>query len=275
MDATLEAKTGRRTGVQVDADVNGFVDPRTPAQVEAEPGQEAFAALERIETGDVDVTEARTLLQRALAKRRDDDAASEVFSSLRSWTGRMLRSSASGDDLRAWHALFKATAAQFRGPLRDWCLRIDVLADLVHERVGMAEARAPADVLDRRHVRRILELVVAAPNGRIDRAQLGRLLGLEQANLTRVCTLMLDAGLIVRREEGRSVYFEPTATGTALARRAGRASNNAVAGAHAGQDVWRVPEAGEIRVAERPSADASAEEWSRHDVPLDNLPLAA
>ena len=180
-----------------------------------------LASLEGIETGALDVAEARTLLQAVLKAQTDEDSASEVFSSLRSWTGRMLRSSMIGEDLRAWHALFKAVAAQFRGGLGDYSVRINVLADLIYERVGMAETRSADDVLSRRHVRAVLATIGSAKLGRVDRVALGQELGIEQANLARVLTMMADAGLVARFVEGKTVRFELTALGATYAREVG------------------------------------------------------
>lgn len=175
-------------------------------------------ALESLETGEIDAREARALLRRVLEIGRDDAIASDVFAALRSWTGRMLRTNIAGDDLREWYSLFRAVGAQFRGPLSDWSIRIEVLSQLVYERIGIAETRDVTEVLSRKHARALLGELATSADGRLGRAELLERLGLEQANLTRVSTLLLDAGLMTRVEEGRNVSFELSSAGRSHAR---------------------------------------------------------
>jgi DNA-binding MarR family transcriptional regulator len=224
--------------------------------------------LERLESGELDVAQARLLL-RALVGSMGHAAAAEAYASLRSWTGRLLRGSPGSEELRAWYNLIRATAAQFRGEKAEFGLRIGVLGELVYERVGMAETRRPSDVLKRRHVRAVLA-ELAASSGTLARSELGRRLALEQANLTRVCTMLIDAGLVTRREEGRSVFFELTAHGAALTKAAdARTAHPAPIATPEDAEEWTAPK--QIEVA----GDASTDEvdaFGRYD---DMLPMAA
>lgn len=224
--------------------------------------------LRRLETGDCDVVEARAILKEITSTHRDAEGASEVFASLRSWIGRLLRSSAGGQELREWHALMKATAAQFRGDLQEWSIRINVLSDLVFERAGMAETRSAAEVLERRHARRLLNAIAGAGcTGRVERAELGRVLHLEQANLTRVCTMLLDAGLVARHEAGRTVSFELTASGAMHARVVEEAGDSISETDTIDADVWSGMEGEMIDMVGRPTSEEPAAEWSHYREP--------
>lgn len=224
--------------------------------------------LERLEMGELDAAEARTVL-RALVNSKGLDAAPEAYASLRSWTGRLLRGSAGSEELRGWYNLIRATAAQFQGERAEFGVRIGVLGELIYERTGMVETRRPSEVLKRRHVPAVLA-ELAASAGALGRSELGKRLALEQANLTRVCTMLLDAGLVTRREEGRSVTFELTASGTALARVADARTvrSTAIAASERTED-WTAPE--QIEVAK----DGSTSEVDAFGLYDDMLPIAA
>lgn len=226
--------------------------------------------LERLEVGGLSVEEARTVLAK-LASDRTAASAAASYASLRSWTGRLLRGAASGDDLRGWHNLINAVAAQFRRTEGDFTARIGVLAELIHERVGMAETRRAEDVLGRQHVRALLRELAGANPARVARAELGSRLRLEQANLTRVCTMLLDAGLVLRRQEGRSVSFELTAEGAAAI--SGETTDRgtvAVSDAGSAGSIWATSD--EIAVADNP-ANQRLDAFGRHD--HDEFQLAA
>jgi DNA-binding MarR family transcriptional regulator len=229
---------------------------------------DAVGRLAQLEVGELNVKAARELMVELLTSRSDAAVAAEVYASCRAWVGRMLRSSMAGDDLRAWYNLLKGTSAQFRGDLAEWAIRINVLGELVFERVGMAETRDQEAVLSRRHARAILNELLAAPGWRIGRADLRTRLGLEQANLTRVCTMLMDAGLISRSEEGRTVSFALTASGAACARPKADSEAQAADANPQGAE-WELT-GGTLR-AKHPAID----EWARFDQPGDELPLAA
>ncbi len=173
--------------------------------------------LEMIETGDYDVDAARSTINDALASS-DDDIPEEIYAALRGWTGRALRSSLSSADLRSWYGLIETVSA-LMAPDAGWSTRIEVLGELVYERAGMAESRTAEQVSRRRHAPDILRLLAEQPNRALARAEIVDRLGLGQANLTRVCGILADAGLVRRSVEGRNVSFEITATGISCAMR--------------------------------------------------------
>lgn len=226
------------------------------------------ADLERLEVGELDAAQARGVMLRLVDSGRED-AAMQAYATLRSWTGRLLRGSAGSEELRTWYNLIRAVAAQFRGERAEFGVRIGVLGELVYERTGMVETRRPSDVLKRRHVPAVLA-ALAASAGSLARAELGKRLGLEQANLTRVCTMLLDAGLVTRREDGRTVTFALTATGASLAAADdyGRGRPGAAATPEEAVD-WTTSE--QIEIAEDGST-SEVDAFGRYD---DTLPIAA
>lgn len=233
-----------------------------------ESNVDAIGRLSQLEVGDLDVKTARELMVELFTSRPDAAVAAEVYASCRTWVGRMLRSSMGGDELRAWYNLLKGTSAQFGGDLAEWAIRINVLGELVFERVGMAETRDQEAVLSRRHARAILNELLAATGWRMGRADLLARLGLEQANLTRVCTMLMDAGLISRSEEGRTVSFALTASGVARARPKDDSGAQAADANPQGAE-W------EVAAGAQRTMESTIDEWAKFDQPVDELPLAA
>jgi predicted transcriptional regulator len=233
----------------------------------SELGASLMADLERLEMGELDTGQARTVMLK-LVDSKAPDAAAQAYATLRSWTGRLLRGTTGSEELRAWYNLIRAVAAQFREANADFGVRIGVLGELVYERTGMVETRRPAGVLKRRHVAAILAALDASA-GSLGRSDLGKRLGLEQANLTRVCTMLLDAGLLTRREEGRNVSYELTTNGASFA-----AANNArtvrtkAAAAEETAD-WTAPE--HIEISDEGST-SEVDAFGRYD---NTLPRAA
>ena len=227
-----------------------------------------IADLERLEMGELDAAQARTVMLK-LVDSKAPDAAAQAYASLRSWTGRLLRGAAGSGELRAWYNLIRAVAAQFRAESGEFGVRIGVLGELVYERTGMVETRRPSDVLKRRHVAAVLA-ALAASAGSSGRSELRKLLGLEQANLTRVCTMLLDAGLVIRREEGRNVTFELTASGASLAAAAdARFVRTKSATALEEAADWTAPE--QIEISDEGST-SEVDACGQYD---DTLPMAA
>ena len=233
-----------------------------------EANADALSRLARLEVGGLDAKAARQLVAEILASRTDSEVAGEIYASFRAWVGRILRNSAAGDDLRAWYNVLKSVGAQFRGDLEEWAIRLSVLGELLFERAGMADSTDQDAILSRRHTRAIINELFAAAGGRLARADQRTQLGLEQANLTRVCTMLMDAGLIARIEEGRSVSFALTAAGAARARRKAEASPDAACD-QLQEAEW------ELAWKTQLTKGSAMNEWSRFDQPVDELPLAA
>lgn len=235
--------------------------------------------LERLEAGELMLDEAFALIGVA---REDggEPTAHQWYRALRGWTGRALRNSYSGQELRGWHELIETVAAavQFEG---DWSVRLDVLKELVFERVGMIENRAPSEIIQRRHVAALLRALADATAGTLPRKTLMTMLDLQQANLTRVCNLLVDAGLVRRQSEGPNASFEITLIGLrALADAAAQSANNEIAelaaASEVSPDVVASPWSGVVVLADhrRKRAKSDVAEWAKHDEPLPMLDAA-
>jgi hypothetical protein len=81
------------------------------------------------------------------------------------------------------------------------------LRDLLENRLALLRSAAPELAMQRAHVPEILDLIIAEPD--IEQAEVGRRLGLEGPNLTRVLKLMENNGLVIRRSRGRSKQLTP------------------------------------------------------------------
>lgn len=187
------------------------------SELEVELGTET--GLAQLRVGELSVEEARTLLQHILVEQRASCDPNAVYSALRGWTGRALRGSASSANFREWYNLVRAVGAQLGSDDSEWSVRFTVLAELIYERAGMAETMTPEMVLSRRHARALLAALAASEWHQLARDELGKRLGLEQANLTRVCTMLVDAGLVSRHADGRAVSLILTSAGAAVAPR--------------------------------------------------------
>lgn len=109
------------------------------AQTEAVGSLDMQRELERIETGELDASNARTVLN-AFLSSANAELAAEIYATLRTRVGRLLRSSGDAGDLRRWHNLLRSSAAMFRDTLPNFTIRLEVLAELLHERVGVLES---------------------------------------------------------------------------------------------------------------------------------------
>ncbi|MCJ8057153.1 MarR family transcriptional regulator [Shinella curvata] len=82
--------------------------------------------------------------------------------------------------------------------------RFIVLGELLEQAHHFADVHSVADVLSKKHVSAILTAVGANPDG-VDRKQLLASFNLGDANLSRILTNLVTAGLIDREWEGRDV----------------------------------------------------------------------
>ncbi len=119
---------------------------------------------------------------------------------------RLLQTRASLEELRALNEHIRRVLPPSRmGELdrlaRPYRERWRVYGEILEARIHSLTSEAPAKVLERKHVRRILELVVTAPR---ERAVLKQALGgIGDPNLTRILKLMEANELIEVRRLGR------------------------------------------------------------------------
>lgn len=170
-------------------------------------------SFDKLELGALSPVDVKAFVANALSKGDDRALAIRLYESLRVLTGRLLADRLGSEELRAWHSAIDAISAQFDGLDEPWFARMEALAHLLHDRVGLIEARPVEDVLRRQHVRAVLEALGAAGRNTLTRAEIKGALGLEEANLSRVLTLMVDAGLIERHRLGKAALFALSSIG--------------------------------------------------------------
>ncbi|WP_152016490.1 MULTISPECIES: hypothetical protein [unclassified Bosea (in: a-proteobacteria)] len=168
--------------------------------------------LDRIALADASAVEARAILQQALAQP-SVDVFKKVASTMRAWAWKALTSRRSDSELADWHDLLRRLATRANDVDQKLAARFEMLAELIHESIASAEISDPKFVLQRSHTRKMLTLLAEAPDKRLERSELGTQLGLQQANLTRVINMLVDAGLVIKSMDGKRVVVEITRAG--------------------------------------------------------------
>lgn len=176
--------------------------------------------LDSIALAESDLPEARARIASVLAQS-SDKAARRVYVALRAWTWKALNGRRRDTELRGWYELIRSTSAAMEDRFPGLSLQMKVLHELLYESISASELLRVDELLRRKHVLDLLKHLAAAPEGRMDRDRLGKLLSLNQANLTRVLNMLTAAGLVERRTHGRQAAFELTKTGTEALKAAG------------------------------------------------------
>jgi len=172
--------------------------------------------LDAVQQGVATATQARTAIA-AMLRNLDESVANTVYTALRAWVWKALDGRRRDAELREWYALLESVEGRLGARFREHANRIQVLYQLISESITVAETISAEQVLERDHVRAILRILAEAPDGTAERTAIRARLGLKQANLTRVLTLMALAGLIERQPEGRTALFRLTASGATAA----------------------------------------------------------
>ena len=179
-------------------------------------------ALSDIRQGDVAASEAwRLLLPHVFTE--DPTIASQVCGALRSWTWKSLDRRRRDTDLREWIDLLNRVEAFFVDRFGALAAKLELLAELIHESIAVAELARPDDLVRRKHVVSILTALANEGGEWIGRGDLMRDLRLKPANMTRLMTLLLDVGWVEQAIVGREATYRASAEGTARTRTATRA----------------------------------------------------
>lgn len=185
-------------------------------------------SLEALAHDEVDATAARKAVWCAL---EDDDGYRAAYAALCRWTWRAMVERRLDDELRSWHRLLLDAAAKLasvptvaekrsRARLRldpaAAAERMRALADVVRLSIDAAAASLPAELGKRAHVVEILRHLTENIGESVERELIRRSIGLGDANLSRVLTLMTANGLIERLPRGKVASFRATQRGLAL-----------------------------------------------------------
>jgi hypothetical protein len=169
-------------------------------------------SLTEIALGDARPSEALVALGRALAGQ-SPDSAQDVYTALRAWVWKALDARRRDPELKDWYDIIRRTQTFLADTQAVHAERLKVLAELLFESITISETLVIGDVLKRRHIRDLLTLLSAAPEGRMERVDIGKGLRLKQANLSRILNLASYVGLIERIPYGRNAMFRLTRCG--------------------------------------------------------------
>ena len=173
----------------------------------------AFAALLQ---ADLSAAEAWKLLA-PLVKAADDGAAYQLTEALRGWTWKALDRRRRDSALREWVDLLNRIEGFFADRFAGLAAKIEMMAELLHESLAVAELARPEDLLRRKHVPIILRVLAKQEGEWTERGALMDELGLRPANTTRLMSLLVDIGWCEQVMLGREAAYRLSAEGLALA----------------------------------------------------------
>jgi DNA-binding transcriptional ArsR family regulator len=184
--------------------------------------------LEALARDGIDASAARDAVWRALDTH---EGARHAYAALCRWTWRIMVERRLDEELRSWHRLLLDAAAKLAGSAAAAVSRprararldpaavaerLRALADIVRLSVDAAAASVPAELSQRAHVREILSTLADSDGEHVERERIREALGLGDANLSRVLTLMTANGLVERLPRGKVASFRATQRGLAL-----------------------------------------------------------
>jgi DNA-binding MarR family transcriptional regulator len=169
-----------------------------------------FSTLDAISGGDVSPLEARGIVRRLLNSDAPAEAGERIYAALREVTFQALVSRAFSGEIVEWFEVFKQVAALLRSRgLEGIAERLRVLSDMAGQAARFAEAHPIDEVLNRRHVRALLQALLAKA-GTAYRADIAKELNIGEANLSRIISNLVVAGLVERRAAGRQAELRLT-----------------------------------------------------------------
>ena len=196
--------------------------------------------LTRIALADASATEARQIIQGLLKADASPDSYGKIATALRAWIWKTLTSRRHDGELADWHDMLRRLARRASDFDQGMAARFQILSELIHESIVSPDIADPKSVLQRSHVRKALEHLAVADDGRMERSDLGSALSLQQANLTRIINMMVASGLVIKTSEGRRVIVELTHAGKQEARALGTSAQMVVVSAATEELVLRV-----------------------------------
>ncbi|MCK1504533.1 hypothetical protein [Bradyrhizobium sp. 18] len=188
------------------------------------------SALDEIARGDATPADAAVVVRRALSF--EPPLVSRVYDALRDVTWRTLTSRSFGDELKDWFEVFRHASALI-GEGSAVAEKIRALADLLAQSSRFAEFQPLDEVLGRKHSKSVLSALAGAGKA-LKKGALKNLLGLADANLSRVTGALQACGLIERSSSGKEASFLLTELG----KRAARKLDLVVEAAHFNVGAW-------------------------------------
>ena len=168
--------------------------------------------LRKIGTGEIDAFEALRIIRQVL-KSTEEDWSKHVYAALRDRVWKQLTARDYSVGTRKWYDVVRQSGALLRnrdkGKVADM---LDGFAELLAQSVRFGELQPLDEVLKRKHVSEILELIRVG-GGVLPRHQIAEILGLADANLSRILAILQSNGLVERVRDGKYANFELTALG--------------------------------------------------------------
>jgi PAS domain-containing protein len=167
-------------------------------------------ALDRVGRGDATPAEATETIRSALLS--DAGLGDRVYEALRDVTWRTLTARSFGEELPQWFEVFRHAAALARSGSADLAERIRGFAELLSQSARFAELQPVDELLTRKHSKAVLKAIAEAGKF-IKRSALLNLIGLGEANLSRVTGALVAQGLVTRSSSGKEAHFALTQLG--------------------------------------------------------------
>lgn len=188
------------------------------------------STLAAIRQGDIPASQAWELLLPHV-DTADYKQAYHMCDVLRSWAWKTLDRRRRDAGLREWVDLLNRVEAFLSERFAELAAKIELLVELLHESLAVAELASTEDLHRRKHVQPILECFHDRGGEWVERADVMSEIGLKPANATRLMTLLVDAGWVEQQVvNGREAAYRLSAEGAAQARammlrHAGKAAN--------------------------------------------------
>ncbi|WP_242416453.1 hypothetical protein [Sphingomonas panni] len=170
-----------------------------------------------IRQGQIAASQAWTILG-PIIETADRSLATKVCDALRSWVWKALDRRRRDPELRQWIDLLNRVEAFFTERFANLAAKLEVLADMLHESLAVADFAVPQDLLSRRHVAAILRTLADRQGSWVERSELMRELELKPANTTRLMALLLDVGWAEQVVNGREARYRASTEGMLQAR---------------------------------------------------------
>lgn len=162
--------------------------------------------------GEVGAAEAKSLIGEIVG-HSPETAARKTYPALQEIAWRFIRARSAPEDLDDWIDVYRFSERLFeKKGLVDAARQIEVLGDMVARTARYADLQPPDSALGRRHVLPLLEHLARA-NGQMPRKELKRRLAVEEANLSRLISMLEAGGLLVRKTAGRESTIALTTEG--------------------------------------------------------------
>lgn len=210
--------------------------------------------LHSLASGDLTASNARGVLDKF---HQDGGNPGLAYNAFASWIWQTLNARRSDDDLRDWHGLMLDVAFRAErsgnGKIAE---RIRALTDVLALAVRASDRPNAQQILQRAHVPAILRVLADNDGAPLQRSALLTQTGLQSANLSRLLSLLISSGLIMRSQSGKEALLSLTEEGRKATRSPPSAPKKAPARKEKGATVqmkvlrgWRKPSEASGKVA--------------------------